>query len=125
MSDRALHHFLERFKFTTEDCKQHFGEWDACDPVSWAILRVVQAQNDLAHAIHLTADYGVERPRARTGDCRTHRSGRRTAGSHRRRATRFSITRRRSAEAMSRGRAFHTHPRWRLPSALPRLSDSA
>jgi hypothetical protein len=29
----------------------HFGQWDALDPVVWAILRVVQAQNDLAHAI--------------------------------------------------------------------------
>jgi hypothetical protein len=31
------------------------------DPVVWAILRVVQAQNDLAHAFDRFAAYGTER----------------------------------------------------------------
>jgi hypothetical protein len=40
-----------RFQFAVEDAKRDFGQWDMCDPVSWAILRVVEAQNDLAHVI--------------------------------------------------------------------------
>lgn len=40
-----------KYEFTVEDARRHFGEWDMEDPVVWAILRVVQAQNDFAHAI--------------------------------------------------------------------------
>jgi hypothetical protein len=43
------------------DAKRHFGLWDTGDPVVWALLRVVQAQNDLAHAIERDADMGAER----------------------------------------------------------------
>jgi hypothetical protein len=32
----------KNYDFVIEDCKRHFGKWDICDPVSWAILRVVQ-----------------------------------------------------------------------------------
>jgi len=39
------------YEFMVEDAKRYFEQWDMCDPVAWAILRVVQAQNDLAHAI--------------------------------------------------------------------------
>lgn len=28
-----------------------------CDPVVWAILRVVQAQNDLANAVYVAVEY--------------------------------------------------------------------
>jgi hypothetical protein len=42
---------LEHFNFEVEDAKRYFGDWDICDPVCWAIIRVVQAQNDLAYAI--------------------------------------------------------------------------
>jgi hypothetical protein len=48
---RALKREQERFDFVVEDAKRYFGQWDMCDPVVWAILRVVQAQNDFAHAI--------------------------------------------------------------------------
>jgi len=30
-----------------------------CDPVAWAILRVVQAQNDFAHAVSEVTAYGA------------------------------------------------------------------
>jgi cbb3-type cytochrome oxidase cytochrome c subunit len=43
------------------DAKRHFGLWDTGDPVVRALLRVVQAQNDLAHAIERDADMGAER----------------------------------------------------------------
>ena len=52
---------FERFSFVVEDAKRHFGQWDMFDPVVWAILRVVQAQNDLAHAFDQFAAYGTER----------------------------------------------------------------
>jgi hypothetical protein len=32
------------YEFMVEDAKRYFGQWDMCDPVAWAILRVVQAQ---------------------------------------------------------------------------------
>jgi hypothetical protein len=48
---------FKRFAFVAEDCKRYFGLWDPSDPVSWAILRVVQAQNDLSHAIEINACY--------------------------------------------------------------------
>jgi hypothetical protein len=48
-------HREERFRLAVADCKRYFGLWDQCDPVVWAILRVVQAQNDLMKAIELTA----------------------------------------------------------------------
>jgi hypothetical protein len=50
---------IERFFFLIKDAKRHFGQWDICDPVVWAILRVVQAQNDFAHAIDQAVNYGV------------------------------------------------------------------
>jgi hypothetical protein len=51
---------LKRFAFVIEDCKRYFGQWDAYDPVSWAILRVVQAQNDVSHAFDLLAMYSAD-----------------------------------------------------------------
>jgi hypothetical protein len=53
----------EHFTFAVEDAKRHFGEWDMEDPVVWAILRVVEAQSNLAHAIDMTAYAipGIER----------------------------------------------------------------
>ena len=39
------------FAFEVEEAKRDFGEWDGLDPVCWAILRVVQAQSDLASAM--------------------------------------------------------------------------
>ena len=52
----------ERFEFEVEDCKRYFGQWDEYDPIAWAILRVVAAQNELANAIHMTISYdGKER----------------------------------------------------------------
>src|SRR5262245_33730521 len=42
---------FEHFSFVVEDAKRGFGEWDVCDPIVWAILRLVTAQSDLAHAI--------------------------------------------------------------------------
>jgi tetratricopeptide (TPR) repeat protein len=56
---RALKREQERFHFVVEDAKRYFGEWDSCDPVVWAILRVVQAQNDFADAMNQVAAYGV------------------------------------------------------------------
>jgi len=50
---------IERFDFVVEDAKRYFGQWDMCDPVVWATLRVVQAQNDFAHAIDQAVAYGV------------------------------------------------------------------
>jgi hypothetical protein len=49
----------ERFDFAAEDAKRYFGQWDMYDPVVWALLRVVQAQNDFAHAMEQAALYGV------------------------------------------------------------------
>jgi hypothetical protein len=48
-----------RYNFVVADAKRYFGKWDMCDPVIWAILRVVQAQNDLANAIDQVVSYGV------------------------------------------------------------------
>jgi hypothetical protein len=39
------------YKSAVADAKRHFGEWDMDDSVAWAIIAVVQAQNDLAQAI--------------------------------------------------------------------------
>ena len=50
----------KNYDFVIEDCKRYFGQWDICDPVSWAILRVVQAQNDFSHALDLTVSYGAD-----------------------------------------------------------------
>jgi len=57
--DDGLSALAERFGFEVEDAKRYFGQWDMCDPVVWATLRVVQAQNDFAHAIDQVATYGV------------------------------------------------------------------
>ena len=57
--DEELKREIDRYNFTVEDAKRYFGEWDMCDPVVWAILRVVQAQNDLAHAINEVASCGA------------------------------------------------------------------
>jgi hypothetical protein len=59
--DDELKQRQKRYDFVVEDAKRHFGEWDVCDPVAWAILRVVQAQNDLAHAIDVDVDHGAKR----------------------------------------------------------------
>jgi hypothetical protein len=58
--DDELRRELENFDLVVEDARQHFGEWDMCDPVVWAILRVVQAQNDFAHAIEEIENYGED-----------------------------------------------------------------
>jgi hypothetical protein len=57
--DEELKREIDRYNFTVEDAKRYFGEWDMCDPVVWAILRIVQAQNDLAHAINVVASCGA------------------------------------------------------------------
>jgi len=57
--DDELERAAERFDFVVEDARRYFGQWDMCDPVVWAILRVVQAQNDFAHAIDQVVNYGV------------------------------------------------------------------
>jgi len=49
--DEKFRQFEERYNFLVEDAKRHFGQWDMCDPVVWAIVRLVQAQNDLANAV--------------------------------------------------------------------------
>jgi hypothetical protein len=53
--DRRIEHQNERYAFLIEEALRHFGQWDVFDPVVWAILRVVQAQNDLATAYLATA----------------------------------------------------------------------
>jgi hypothetical protein len=57
--DDELEREAERFDFVVEDARRYFGQWDMCDPVVWAILRVVQAQNDFAHAIDQVVNDGV------------------------------------------------------------------
>ena len=57
--DDELECKAERFDFVVEDAKRYFGQWDMCDPVVLAILRVVQAQNDFAHAMEQVTLYGV------------------------------------------------------------------
>jgi hypothetical protein len=57
--DDELKREIYRYNFVVEDAKRHFGEWDMCDPVAWAIIRVVQAQNDLAHAICEDVTHGA------------------------------------------------------------------
>ena len=59
MMDDELRAKFDRFNFVVEDAKRDFGQWDMCDPVVWAILRLVQAQNDFARAIDQVASYGV------------------------------------------------------------------
>jgi hypothetical protein len=49
-----VHREWKRFRLAVEDAKRYFGLWDICDPVVWAILRVVSAQNDLMKAIELS-----------------------------------------------------------------------
>jgi hypothetical protein len=46
----------KQFEREVEDAKEFFGMWDQGDEVSWALLRVVKAQNDLAHAYDMHAD---------------------------------------------------------------------
>lgn len=55
--DAVLKKEIEKYKFTVEDAKRYFGLWDMQDPVTWAILRVVQAQNDLANAVYVAVEY--------------------------------------------------------------------
>ena len=50
-----------RFNFMVTDAKNFLGDWDMCDPVVWAILRVVHAQNDLTYAIAADPSRGAER----------------------------------------------------------------
>jgi hypothetical protein len=50
---------LKLFQFMVEDCKRFLGEWDTCDPVSWEILRVIEAQNDLATAYEMHGCYSA------------------------------------------------------------------
>jgi hypothetical protein len=45
---------LRNYESIVKECQRNFGRWDVCDPVVWAIVRVVQAQNDFAHAIEET-----------------------------------------------------------------------
>jgi hypothetical protein len=59
MMDDELRAKFDRFNFMVEDAKRDFAQWDMCDPVVWAILRLVQAQNDFAHAIDQAVTYGV------------------------------------------------------------------
>src|SRR5262245_14650790 len=59
--DDGLRALAQRFDFEVKDAKRYFGQWDMCDPVVWATLRVVQAQNDFAHAIDQVADGANER----------------------------------------------------------------
>jgi len=59
MMDDELRAKFGRFNFLVEDAKRDFGQWDMCDPVVWAILCLVQAQNDFAHAIDQAATYGA------------------------------------------------------------------
>jgi len=56
---RAVQEDCDRFQFEVEDAKRYFGQWDMCDPVVWAILRVVTAQSDFAHAMSQAVHYGV------------------------------------------------------------------
>jgi hypothetical protein len=53
----ALKREAEHFAFVVADAKRYFGQWDSCDPVVWAIVRVVQAQNDLTNAIDVDGTY--------------------------------------------------------------------
>ena len=66
MMDDELRAKFDRFNFMVEDAKRDFGRWDLCDPVVWAILRLVRAQSDFAHAIDQAATYGVNE-RGRSG----------------------------------------------------------
>jgi len=59
--DDGLRALAQRFDFEVKDAKRYFGQWDMCDPVVWATLRVVQAQNDFAHAIDQVVDGANER----------------------------------------------------------------
>jgi len=59
MMDDELRAKYDRFNFMVEGAKRDFGQWDMCDPVVWAILRLVQAQTDFAHAIDQANTYGV------------------------------------------------------------------
>jgi hypothetical protein len=60
--DDGIRAMQERFTFVAEDAKRYFGQWDMCDPVCWAIIRVVQAQNDFAHAMMQRAEGMGEGP---------------------------------------------------------------
>jgi hypothetical protein len=52
---------FERFDLEVEKAKRHFGEWDACDPVVWAILRIAKAQTAFSHAIEEVENYGEDK----------------------------------------------------------------
>lgn len=56
MSDDEL---FDRFKSLLEEVKRRFEQRDLCDPVGHALLRFVQAQNDLESAIDQAAEGGV------------------------------------------------------------------
>jgi len=57
--DDGLRALAQHFDFEVKDAKRYFGQWDMCDPVVWATLRVVQAQNDFAHAIEQSVTDGA------------------------------------------------------------------
>jgi len=42
MSDIERELKVQEFYLAVEDAKRHFGQWDGCRPVVWAIVRVVQ-----------------------------------------------------------------------------------
>jgi hypothetical protein len=60
IDDEELRAETKRFEFVVEDVKRYFGQWDMYDPVVWAILRVVEAQNDFAHAIDVAVNLGLD-----------------------------------------------------------------
>ena len=51
---------VKLFELLVDYAKRYFGQWDIEDPVVWAILRVVEAQNDLADAIGHVAGEGLD-----------------------------------------------------------------
>ena len=55
----------KRFLAAVELAKRGFGQWDQCDPVVRALLRVVTAQSDLSRAISYSVTFAEDDGHAR------------------------------------------------------------
>jgi hypothetical protein len=66
-NDRELGLDFARFERAVDGAKEGFGQWDACDPVVWAILALVRAQTNVALAIDHHANYADDLDEAKEG----------------------------------------------------------
>jgi hypothetical protein len=57
---KSTYNAYEAFRARADLLRPMFGLWDACDPVSHAILDIVEAQRELSDAFMDDAEYGFD-----------------------------------------------------------------